>query len=174
MSASGIQTRRLRGSNTSANLPPLPSSTTLMLGSLLALEPRLVGQVGRRVVEELDHLAEVDDRIVDALVLAELMVGGVEVGEIDAVKGLDVGADAFGSSSAVEIRSSRLMDSMSKAWRIWAQPSRKICTTWARSCTGSKCVFTACGWVVTSLSASAVAKILTRIMSMAEREVSRV
>ena len=64
-----------------------------MLGSLRALEPRLVGQIGGGVVVELDHLAEVDDRIGDGLVLAELMIGGVEVGEIDAVKGLDVAAD---------------------------------------------------------------------------------
>ena len=57
---------------------------------------------------------------------------------------------------------------MSKAWRIWAQPSRKICTTCARSCTGSKCVFTGCGCVVTSLNATAVAKIFTRIISMGD------
>ena len=29
----------------------------------------------------------------------------------------------------MEISSSRLIDSMSKAWRIWAQPLRRICTT---------------------------------------------
>ena len=33
--------------------------------------------------------------LVDVLVLAELMIGGVQVGEIDAVKGLDVGAEGF-------------------------------------------------------------------------------
>ena len=55
---------------------------------------------------------------------------------------------------------------MSKAWRMWAQPWRKICTTSTRSCTRSKCVFTACGCVVTWLSASAVAKILTRMVSI--------
>ena len=60
---------------------------------LPALEARLVGQIGRGVVEELDHLAEIDHRIGDGLVLAELVIGGIEVGEIDAVKGLDVGAD---------------------------------------------------------------------------------
>ena len=73
---------------------------------------------------------------------------------------------AAGSSSAVVIRSSTLIDSMSKAWRIWAQPSRRICTTASWSLAGSNCVFTACGWVMTSLSASAVAKSLTRIISM--------
>src|SRR3984957_17345564 len=73
---------------------------------------------------------------------------------------------AAGSSSAVVIRSSTLIDSMSNAWRIWAQPSRRICTTASWSLTGSNCVFTACGWVMTSLSASAVAKSLTRIISM--------
>ena len=60
---------------------------------LPALEPRCVGQIGSGVVIELDHLAEVDHRTGDILVLAELMVGGVEVGEIDAVKGLDIAGD---------------------------------------------------------------------------------
>ncbi len=59
---------------------------------LLALELGRVGQIGRRIVEEVDHLAEIDDRLVDRLVLAELMIGGVEVGEIETVEGLDVGA----------------------------------------------------------------------------------
>src|ERR1700689_2643618 len=58
------------------------------------------------------------------------------------------------------------MDSMSNAARICAHPLRNICTTSPRSCAGSKCVLTACGWVMTSLRASAVANILTRRMSM--------
>ena len=53
----------------------------------------MVGQIGRGVVEELDHLAEIDHRIADILVLAEPVIGDVQVGEIDAVKGLDAGAD---------------------------------------------------------------------------------
>src|SRR4029077_7819664 len=68
--------------------------------------------------------------------------------------------------SAVEINSSTLIASMSKALSIWAQPSRRTCTTASRSLTGSNWVLTACGWVMTSLSASAVAKNLTRIISM--------
>ena len=62
-----------------------------MLGSLRVLELRLVGQIGGRVVVEVDHLAEVDDRLVDALVLAELLIGGVEIGEIDAMEGFAAG-----------------------------------------------------------------------------------
>ena len=54
---------------------------------------RLIGQIGGRVIEELDHLAEIDHWIGDVLVLAELMIGGVQVGEIDAVKGFDIGTD---------------------------------------------------------------------------------
>jgi hypothetical protein len=60
---------------------------------LPALEARMVGQIGRGVVEELDHLAEIDHRIADILVLAEPVIGDVQVGEIDAVKGLDAGAN---------------------------------------------------------------------------------
>ena len=62
-------------------------------GQLLALEPRRIGQISRGIVEELDHVADVDHRIGDVLVLAELLVGGVEVAEVDAVERLDLGAD---------------------------------------------------------------------------------
>jgi hypothetical protein len=41
-------------------------------------------------------LADIDHRIDDRLVLAELVIGGVEVGEIDAVERLDVGAGRLG------------------------------------------------------------------------------
>ena len=73
-----------------------------------ALQPGLVGQIGRRVIEKLDDLAEIDHRIGHALVLAELPVGGIEVGEIDAVKGLDVGAQRLrvverGGNQAVQV-----------------------------------------------------------------------
>ena len=95
---------------------------------LAALEAGRVGQVRRRAVEELDHLAEIDHRIGNVLVLAELVVGGVQIGEVDAVESLDVAGDRFGSFRAVAIRSSRLIDLMSNACRIWAQPSRRICT----------------------------------------------
>src|SRR5262245_22671011 len=69
---------------------------------------------------------------------------------------------ACGSSSAVAMRSSRLMSSISKALRIWVQPARRSCATSSWSRVRSNCVFTASGVVVTWLSASAVAKILTR------------
>jgi hypothetical protein len=42
---------------------------------LPALEARMVGQIGRGVVEELDHLPEIDHRIADILVLAEPVIG---------------------------------------------------------------------------------------------------
>ena len=51
---------------------------------------RRVRQIGCCVIEEIDHLAEVDDRLGDGLVLAELAISGVEVRKIDAVKRLDV------------------------------------------------------------------------------------
>src|ERR1051326_7497377 len=73
---------------------------------------------------------------------------------------------ALGSSRAVVINSSRLIDSMLQGGAMWAQPSRRIFTTAAWSATGSNLVLTACGAVMTSLSASAVAKILTRIGSI--------
>ena len=62
-------------------------------GQLLALEPRRVGQIGGGVVVERDHLADVDHRIGDGLVLAELFVGGIEVRKVQAVERLDVAAD---------------------------------------------------------------------------------
>ena len=63
---------------------------------LSSLQRRLVGKVGRRAVEEFDDLAHVDNRIIDGLVLAELPVGGVEVGEIDTVKRLGAGTQRLG------------------------------------------------------------------------------
>ena len=46
-------------------------------GQLEALQAVMIGQVGRRPVVELDHLADVDDLAVDLLVLAQLLVGEV-------------------------------------------------------------------------------------------------
>src|SRR6266576_748921 len=76
---------------------------------------------------------------------------------------------AVWSLSAVDMSSSTLIDSISNARRIWAQPARSVWTTLSWSATASKWVFTACGCVITSLSASAVAKILTRIRSIMGR-----
>ena len=55
---------------------------------LEALELGVIGQVGERLVVEIDHLAEVDRRRRHRLVLAELAVGGQQIGEIDAAEGL--------------------------------------------------------------------------------------
>src|SRR5271169_2234332 len=57
---------------------------------LLALQDRRVGQVGCSTVVKVDDCADVDDWADDRLVLAELVIGGLEVGEINAVKRLDV------------------------------------------------------------------------------------
>src|SRR5262249_58341227 len=46
------------------------------------------GQRGGRLVEELDQVAEIHRRYGDGLVLAELAVCGLQIGEIDAVKSL--------------------------------------------------------------------------------------
>ena len=64
-------------------------------GQLLALQLRRVGQIGHRLVVERDHVAEVDHRLVDGLVLAELVIGGIEVAEIEPMQRLDVGAHRF-------------------------------------------------------------------------------
>src|SRR4029077_13647072 len=75
---------------------------------LASLELRLIGQISSRVIEELDHLAEVDHRIGNVLVLAELVIGGVQIGKVDAVKPLDVGTDRLrvvqcGGDKVVEV-----------------------------------------------------------------------
>ena len=108
ISASGTQCRRLSGSNSSANFAPVPSSTVVMPGSLQALEPVVVGQVGRRPVVELDHLIDVDHLAVDLLVLAQLLVGEVQVVELDALEAGDLAGrgllvDHHGVDQAVEI-----------------------------------------------------------------------
>ena len=167
MSASGTQTRRLPGSNTSAKFAPLPSSTALMPGSFLPLRRAWSGRSAAALLKNVDHLAEIDHRIGDGLVLAELVIGGVQVGEIDAVKRLDVGADRLrvverGGDQVVEI--DRL--DVEGLAHMGAAVAQHLHHLRPGPCAGSNCVFTACGWVMTSLSASAVAKILTRIMSM--------
>jgi hypothetical protein len=50
---------------------------------LEAFEPAMIRQVGRRLVVEVDDLAEIDGGSRDRLVLAELAVGRLQVGEID-------------------------------------------------------------------------------------------
>ena len=60
----------------------------------------------------------------------------------------------------------RLMSSMWKALRIWAQPSRMIAMTSTASIAGSNAVLIESGRVVTRLSARNAARILVRIRSM--------
>ena len=48
----------------------------------------MVGQVLGRIVVERDHVAEVDRRPLDLLVLAELTVGNLQIGKIDSAKRL--------------------------------------------------------------------------------------
>src|SRR5262245_45643424 len=83
MSASGTHTRRWFSSNTSANRSPLRSSTTLAPRKLHALDLGVIGQPGGGLVVELDDVAEVHDRHRHVLVLAELPVGGLQIGKID-------------------------------------------------------------------------------------------
>ena len=56
-------------------------------GQLEALEPRRVGQVGQRLVIEVDHGAGIEAPVGNLLVGAELMVGALQVGELDAAEG---------------------------------------------------------------------------------------
>ena len=53
-----------------------------------ALELGMIGQIGTRLVVEIDHVAKIHRRYSDGLVLAELPICGLQVGEIDAVKRL--------------------------------------------------------------------------------------
>src|SRR5262249_61282627 len=53
-----------------------------------ALEFGVIGQVGDRLVVEVDDVAEIHGRHRDFLVLAELPVGGLQIGEVNAAKNL--------------------------------------------------------------------------------------
>ena len=61
-----------------------------------ALEDILSRKIRRCAVEEFDDVLQVDDRIDDRLVFAELVVRRVQIGEIEAVKNFSIGADCFG------------------------------------------------------------------------------
>src|SRR6266567_4132570 len=58
-----------------------------------ALEFGVIGQIGGRLVVEVDDVAEIHGRHRDFLVLAELPVGGLQIGKIDAVKNLALAGD---------------------------------------------------------------------------------
>ena len=55
-------------------------------GQLQALELGVIGQVGDRLVVEIDHRAEIDGWLGNGLVLAKLPVGGLQIGKIDAAE----------------------------------------------------------------------------------------
>ena len=118
--------RRCSRSNISAYGVPPPSITSVAPGSLSCLSLASIGKISDRLVIEIDHFAEVERRGGRRLVLAELLVGGEEVAEIDALEDRRTSlVNACGSSIAVAIKSSTLMSSMSNALRMWAQPARQ-------------------------------------------------
>ena len=62
-------------------------------GQLDALELGVIGQVRDRLVVEIDHVGEIDRRGRHLLVLAELPVGSLQIGEIDAAEHLALARD---------------------------------------------------------------------------------
>src|SRR3984893_11470194 len=62
-------------------------------GKLDPLELVVIGQIGQRLVVEIYHVAEINRRSCDLLVLAELPVGGDQIGKIDAAKSLALAGD---------------------------------------------------------------------------------
>ena len=68
-------------------------------GQLEALELVVIGQVGERLVVEIDHVGEIDRRRRHLLVLAELPVGGMQVGKIDAAECLALARSPAGHPS---------------------------------------------------------------------------
>jgi hypothetical protein len=62
-------------------------------GQARALEAAVVGQVGDRAVIEPDHLADIDRRILQVLVLAELAIHRDEAVELQPVERLDLARD---------------------------------------------------------------------------------
>ncbi len=82
ISASGTQTRRWSCSNTSANFWPRPSSSDAGARQPHAAQARMVRQVRDRAVVEFDDIGDVDRRILDRLVLAELLVGDVQIAKV--------------------------------------------------------------------------------------------
>jgi hypothetical protein len=126
----------------------------------------VVRQVRDRLVVEIDDVAEIDGRPRNRLVLAELPVGRLR-SAMSMPRNALLAPIACGSSMAVAIRSSILISSISNALTMWMQPACRSCATCGRSRSRSNCVFTASGVVITWLSASAVANILMRSVSIA-------
>ena len=89
-------------------IPPIAVQDNAHARQSSAFEHVLIGQIGHRSVEEVDDLSHVDDWIRDWLVLAELVIGSVEISEIETAKRLDLGAHCLGivergSNQLVEI-----------------------------------------------------------------------
>src|SRR5205814_1809853 len=136
-----------------------------ILGDLLgdgraALGPARLRQIAH---EGADQAALIDAMMLKKTLVLRRHEGVAHVRRNPAQPDRDSPLAACGSSIAVVINSSRLMSSMSKALRIWVQPSRSSCTISSRSRAASNSVLIASGRVVTWLSASAVAKILIRM-----------
>ena len=149
MSASGTQTRRWFSSNTSAKRSPLRSSTTLAPGSLQALELGVIGQIGERLVVEIDHVAEIDRRHWRPARSCRTAGRRVEIGEIDAAEGLALARDRLrvvhgGGDEFVEID---VLDVEGLAHMGAARAEQLRHRGWSR--VRSKRVSTASGAVVT-------------------------
>jgi len=103
--------------------------------------------------------------LADRLVLAELLIGEMQIAklipEARDLAGRSLLVGHHGLDQAVEID---VLDVESLAHVIAAGPQNF--EDLRLSCTGSNCVLTASGWVITRLSARAVANTLTRMASM--------
>ncbi len=73
-------------------------------GQPQALEPGVVGQVGDRLVVEIDHLGDVEHGAVDRLVAAELAIGRLQAVELEPAERLDAGRRPY-LKSALIVRS---------------------------------------------------------------------
>ncbi len=108
---------------------------------LQALELGVIGQVGDRLVVEIDHVAEIDRRRRDLLVLAELPVGGEQVGEIDAAERLALAGDRLrivhgGGDEVVEVDVLDV-ERLAHMGAARAQEARDLLLVAARGRTGS-------------------------------------
>ena len=137
---------------------------------LEALQLRVVGKVGERLVVVGDDLAEIDRRRLDRLVLAELAIGHVQVAEADALEDLHVAGDRLrivhrGGDEVVEVDVLDVEGAphMGAAVLEDLRHSPPV----ADGIEGG--VFTSSGRTATWLRVSAVAKILTRMVLMPGR-----
>ena len=59
-------------------------------GKLQSLQLGVIGQVGGRLVVEMDNITEIDRRLFDLVVFAELPIGRMQVGEVETTERLDL------------------------------------------------------------------------------------